>query len=264
MSERKNINLIPGLALQTLHVSQNDVGRTLVVELFEGSSAYAIPADATVTIEGTKQSTLGFKVTGVISTNSGGIRSVVTFVTTKEMTDEWGEILSEIKVKKDTTQLGTANFVLSVEKDPHPDNTTDGSAEELIPTITALVERIEEAAEKTEVLFEAEAWARGSRGGVDVPDTDDTYHNNSKYYKELAGGSASDAASHAADALASKQNAAASATSANESKLAAEEAKTAAEYAAAQASSVYSLAGDVTFSVDPDDGHVTMWFTDNE
>jgi hypothetical protein len=145
MSEKKNINLIPGLALQTLHVSQNDVGRTLVVELFEGSSAYAIPADATATIEGTKQSTLGFKVTGVISTNSAGIRSVVTFVTTKEMTDEWGEILTEIKIKKGTTQLGTANFILSVERDPHPETTTDGSIDTLIPEITALVRRVEAA-----------------------------------------------------------------------------------------------------------------------
>ena len=32
----------------------------------------------------------------------------------------------------------------------------------------------------------AEAWAVGQRGGVDVPETDDTYHNNSKYYSEQA------------------------------------------------------------------------------
>lgn len=29
---------------------------------------------------------------------------------------------------------------------------------------------------------DAEAWAVGQRGGVDVPGTDETYHNNSKYY----------------------------------------------------------------------------------
>ena len=31
---------------------------------------------------------------------------------------------------------------------------------------------------------DSEAWAVGQRQGVDVPDTDDTYHNNSKYYSE--------------------------------------------------------------------------------
>lgn len=32
--------------------------------------------------------------------------------------------------------------------------------------------------------YNAEAWAVGQRGGVDVPETDQTYHNNSKYYAE--------------------------------------------------------------------------------
>ena len=32
----------------------------------------------------------------------------------------------------------------------------------------------------------AEAWAVGERGGTPVPSTDDTYHNNSKYYAGLA------------------------------------------------------------------------------
>lgn len=33
----------------------------------------------------------------------------------------------------------------------------------------------------------AEAWAVGQRGGSDVPATDPTYENNSKYYSEQAG-----------------------------------------------------------------------------
>ena len=33
---------------------------------------------------------------------------------------------------------------------------------------------------------DAEAWAVGKRGGTDVPSTDDTYHNNAKYYAEQA------------------------------------------------------------------------------
>lgn len=34
----------------------------------------------------------------------------------------------------------------------------------------------------------AEAWAVGQRGGVDVPSTDETYHNNAKYYAGQAQG----------------------------------------------------------------------------
>lgn len=39
----------------------------------------------------------------------------------------------------------------------------------------------------------AEAWAVGERNGVPVTEGDQTYHNNSKYYAEQAGGEASDA-----------------------------------------------------------------------
>ena len=47
----------------------------------------------------------------------------------------------------------------------------------------------------------AEAWAVGKRHGVDVPDTDITYHNNSKYYAQQASG----AEQAAQDAEAAKQ-----------------------------------------------------------
>ena len=36
--------------------------------------------------------------------------------------------------------------------------------------------------------YSAEAWAVGQRGGVDVPSTDPAYHNNAKYYAQMASG----------------------------------------------------------------------------
>ena len=36
--------------------------------------------------------------------------------------------------------------------------------------------------------YDSEAWAVGTRGGVDVPSTDETYHNNSKYWAEQNAG----------------------------------------------------------------------------
>ena len=72
---------------------------------------------------------------------------------------------------------------------------------------------------------QAEAWAVGQRNGTPVQDTDETYHNNAKYYAEQAASSESNAASSesnaqtyagnaetsAGNALASKQSAASSA-----------------------------------------------------
>lgn len=50
-------------------------------------------------------------------------------------------------------------------------------------------ETIEEAlAMAQEYMEDAEAFAKGTRGGVPVPSTDPAYHNNSKYYSEQAEG----------------------------------------------------------------------------
>lgn len=57
---------------------------------------------------------------------------------------------------------------------------------------------------------DSEAYAVGKRDGVDVPSTDATYHNNSKYYSEQAGSSAHDAAVSETNAGASETAAAAS------------------------------------------------------
>ena len=48
------------------------------------------------------------------------------------------------------------------------------------PVIDLAIEVDGDAAAK-----EAEAWARGQRGGVDVGTSDPTYHNNAKYYAEI-------------------------------------------------------------------------------
>ena len=262
MSQRLNLNINPGQAPQTFHLTQGDIGRTLVAELADGSGVYTIPSGATVTIEGTKPSGLGFKNTGTVSAGAGGVSCIVSFTSTAEMTDEIARIPAKIKIRNaNTLVIGTATVYLDIDRNPHPDDTTDGRAPDVINAITALVERVEAAVAKEEVLHEAEAWAVGKRDGVDVPSTDDTYHNNSKYYKELAGASASSAANDAADALASKQNAAASATSANDAKLAAQSAAEDAEHYADVAASVFTVAGSVSFAV-ASDGGVSMIFTE--
>ena len=54
----------------------------------------------------------------------------------------------------------------------------------------AAEESAQTAAEKAQEAYgeseDAEAWAVGQRGGVDVAVTDETYHNNSKFYSEVA------------------------------------------------------------------------------
>lgn len=116
-----NINIVPNGAIKRVHVSQNDIGRTLTFNLFNDSLAYTVPTGATVKIQGTKPSGFGFSETCTVSGNT------VTIDTTEAMTDEFGYIEAELQITNSGDVLGTSNFILAVERNPHPSNTTDGT-----------------------------------------------------------------------------------------------------------------------------------------
>jgi hypothetical protein len=251
MAQVRNISMIPNDSLARVGVSQYDVGRTLQFRLFDGSTDYVVPVGATVKVQATKPSGLGFNESCTVS------GSTVTVVTTEGMTDEWGNIETEVVIFNGDDRIGSANFVLAVEKSPHPTGTTDGSAEVIIPELTLLVQRAESAAgvaiaakesaeeyaghastsaenaagsatEAGQSKLDAagfaqdaggfaqtsEAYAKGTRGGADVPSTDPTYHNNSKYYADQSAGSASDADQAKRDAVSAKESAQAAAQTA--------------------------------------------------
>ena len=135
-----NLDIIPNGAIKRVHVSQNDVGRALTFELFNNSTSYTIPSGATVKIQGTKPSGFGFSETCTVSGNT------VTVDTTETMTDEFGYIDTELSISYGDVVIGTSNFVLAVEKNPHPSNTTDGTqitAQSLQVQINELAEIIE-------------------------------------------------------------------------------------------------------------------------
>lgn len=134
-----NIDLIPNQAINRVHVSQNDIGRTLTFNLFNESLAYTVPIGATVKIQGTKPSGFGFSETCTVSGNT------VTVDTTEEMTDEFGYIETELQITNSGDVLGTSNFVLVVEKNPHPDNTTDGT-QITAQSLEVRIEALEESA----------------------------------------------------------------------------------------------------------------------
>lgn len=125
----------------TLFFSQGDVGRAFNINLFS-RDGITIPSGATIKIQATKPSGLGFSVTASSFTNG-----VASFTSTAAMADEAGKFPAELKITSSGVVLGTANFNVCVEKNPHPDGTTDGQSEEVIPELTVLVERIEAAAD---------------------------------------------------------------------------------------------------------------------
>ena len=136
------INITPGRKSEKLYISQNDIGREFSVYLInDNKEAYIIPTGAQITLAGTKPSGLGFTVAGTYAD------SIVTFVTTEEMSDEAGRIPCEVRIMYDGKRIGSANADLYVEFNPHPDSITDGTREDLIDEITLLVNEAVEASQ---------------------------------------------------------------------------------------------------------------------
>ena len=257
MPQTKNVEITPGKGEPVvINVSQGDIGRTITLNIKDGSEWFDLTG-CTAKLVGVKPSGLGFTVSGTVSGHTVSISTV------KLMTAEYGYIACELKIEKTGVTIGTANMVLAVERNPHPDATTDGNADELIPELTILVERVEAAVAKEEVLHEAEAWAVGKRDGVDVSSDDDTYHNNSKWYSDQAALSKTAAGNSEQTASQKASQAAASATDAASAQTAAEAAQAAAEAAAEAAAAVYTVAGTVTFSLNAD-GSVRETWTEAE
>lgn len=137
MRNEITVDMTPGLSQPILYYSQNDVGTELVIKL----KGVDIPAGATITLRATKPSGFGF-----IAENPTVSGNTVTFITTEDMTDEYGRFPAELNITSGGVSAGTANFIMAGEKNPHPNGTTDGSAEEVVPELTQLVERVEDAA----------------------------------------------------------------------------------------------------------------------
>lgn len=165
-----NLNLIPGGVLPRINVSQYDKGsRTLVFNLYNGSTAFIIPGNSTITIQGTKADKTGFQYE---CTYSG---SVVTADLEQQMTVFAGDVICELVITNSGNILGSANFVLSVEE--------AALADDVIISETELP-LIEKASQAAEYAQDAEAYAAGTRDGVPVSPGDEAYHNNAKYYAD--------------------------------------------------------------------------------
>lgn len=138
-----NISITPKLSQPVLYLSQNDIGRTFVINLKD----FDISSGATAVIHATKPSEFGFSVSADSITGNA-----ISFTTTAVMTDEYGRFPAEVHIESGSVKLGTANFIIEVEKNPHPEGTTDGQSGSVVPTLTLLVERAEAAANSVRTL----------------------------------------------------------------------------------------------------------------
>lgn len=111
--EQFNLNLIPGGTRPVCHASQYDIGRTIRINLFEGTSVFTLTGAETISLSVRKPD--GNVVTAAVTNTSG---SYVEIETTEQMTACHGSNLCELKLEEGGDVIGTLNFILEVEQDP--------------------------------------------------------------------------------------------------------------------------------------------------
>ena len=132
-NEQINVDLIPGKLPPTCHASQYDIGRTIQVNLTEGSAPYTLDGTETITVEVRKPD--GNFVTASCTATLGN--TYVDVVTTEQMTACAGMNLCNLKIEKGGNTIGTLNFIMAIEEDP-----IDGASasESVIDNLDAMVD----------------------------------------------------------------------------------------------------------------------------
>lgn len=164
-TQTKDLNMIAGGVPSVVNVSQFDTGNTIEFTLYNNASLYEPPAGTSVRVEGRKLDGNGFSYNATLS------GSKVTVTLTEQMTVISGSVMCELRLSKDSVDIGTANFILAVEESPINENTPISDTE--IPAIVELARQEQ---------YTAEAWAKGTRDGEPVSSDDPAYNNNAKYW----------------------------------------------------------------------------------
>lgn len=112
ITEQFRLNLIPNGIPPVIHVSQYDVGRTLQFIIYNGSSQYVFTSGESAILLGTKPDGHIFIYDLTISNN------VLSIDTTEQMLAIPGNVKAEIRVQGADKDIGTANFIFSVEESP--------------------------------------------------------------------------------------------------------------------------------------------------
>ena len=145
-AERIKLNIVPGGIIPVINVSQNDIGRVLEFELYDGLSAASITSGTTVTVEGTKPDNHAFQYSASISGN------VVTVNTVQQMVIVPGSVDCTLSLTYNSQVIGTALFIMQVEKSGLDMNAdvSDTELPALMDLARANAERAEDAADDAE------------------------------------------------------------------------------------------------------------------
>ena len=118
-----DLNTVPGGSALRVRCSQGDTGRKIVLNIYDVDREFSIPNGATATVNGKKPNNVGFSHLCEISGNS------VSFTLQYDMVDVYGVVVAEISfTDTDSSVLGTANFIIDVERSTLDDDVLVGES----------------------------------------------------------------------------------------------------------------------------------------
>ena len=141
------VDMIPNGVPLVVHVSQYDTeARTLIFELYKGDVAYEVPAGAVASIAGTKPDKTAFIYPMVIDDN------VVSIDLKQQMAIVAGDVLAEIQITNSSGKIGSANFVIRVERGPIDEDSVISETD--LPIFEQLVSDAQTAASDAQTAAE--------------------------------------------------------------------------------------------------------------
>lgn len=246
-TQRIALNLVPGRGMPPkIYLSQyDDRSRRLEFELYDGTDPYDIPSATSIVIQGTKPDKKGFQY------DCDYADGVASCIVAGQMTACGGNILCELVLSKDGGILGTAKFVIVVER-AALSNETVISRTDLPLIVDAAKNALLANASAKDAAESASAAANSAAASQKSVQNAETNARAAQSSAEKAAESASAASGQSESAQTSASRAAASATAAAESAKQSSDQASAASIAAKKsedsAKSAQTLAGDAAGS----------------
>ena len=153
------IDMIPDGAPVVVHVSQYDTkARRLSFELYNGGVAYEPPAGAAASIAGTKPDNTSFLYAMTVSGN------LVSIDLQQQMALVAGDVPAEIQITGAEGKIGSANFIIRVERGPIDENSVISETD--LPIFEQLVSDAQEAAADAQTAADTASAAASSVASI--------------------------------------------------------------------------------------------------
>ena len=153
------IDMIPDGAPVVVHVSQYDTAaRRLSFELYNGGVAYELPAGAGASIAGTKPDNTSFLYAMTVSGN------LVSIDLQQQMALVAGDVPAEIQITGAEGKIGSANFIIRVERGPIDENSVISETD--LPIFEQLVSDAQEAASDAQTAADTASAAATSVSAI--------------------------------------------------------------------------------------------------